>query len=59
MHESQVEAKFLPFLQHQSSGHAAQPSDPFNSLADDATMYFHAPPPPGHALFIPSLKPIE
>jgi hypothetical protein len=50
MHESQVEAKFLPFLQHQSSGHAAQPSDPFNSLADDATMYFHARPRP-HAFY--------
>jgi hypothetical protein len=56
MHENHLEAKFLPFLQHQSSGRAAQSSDPFNSLADDATMYFQVPRP--HA-FIPSLKPIE
>jgi hypothetical protein len=32
------------------AGRAAQPSDPFNSLADDATMYFHARPRP-HAFY--------
>jgi hypothetical protein len=49
MQENQLEAKFLPFLQHQSSGRAAQSSDRFNSLADDATMYFQAPLP--HAFY--------